>query len=101
VEAVSSNNFFFAPYRYLALPSVDWETSVEKLGERSFELTLEANAFAKGVWLRLDSMAADFEDNFFDAPESVPVKVRLTTETDAPAETIQRRLLIRTVADVG
>ena len=99
-EVVSSNACFFAPYKHVALPSVDWETGVEQSGKRSFDIVLESSAFAKGVWLRVEGMEAHFEDNFFDVLESVPVTVRLTTQEDTDADAIARRLKIRTVADV-
>ncbi len=98
-SVVSSNTHFFAPYMHVALPSVDWEVEVSKLGERSFELTLESTAFAKGVWLRLEGAGAQLEDNFFDALEAIPTTVRLSTDRDMEAEEVSRRLTIRTVAD--
>jgi len=99
-EAVSANSWFFMPYKHVALPLVDWEVNVAERGEHRFEITLESSAFAKGVWLRMEGMRAEFEDNFFDAFESVPVTVGVTTENDADADSIARRLKIRTVADV-
>ena len=89
------------PYKHVAFPSADWEINVAECGEHRFEITLESSAFAKGVWLRMEGMVADFEDNFFDAFESVPVTVRMTTANDADADSIARRLKIRTVADVN
>ena len=99
-RVVGSNTCFFAPYEHVAFPSVDWEVGVEELGRRSFAVTLESRAFAKGVWLRVEGMEADFEDNFFDMLESVPVMVRVTTEYDTDGGAVARRLKIRTVADV-
>ncbi len=99
-ELVSANSLFFAPYRQVALPAVEWQVDVRQAGERCFEVTLESNAFAKGAWLRLEGMEAEFEDNYFDALASVPVTVRLRTPQDVPAEAVARRLLIRTVGDV-
>ena len=99
-EEVSANSWFFMPYKHVDFPSVDWEVSVADVGGHSFDITLESSAFARGVWLRMEGMEADFEENFFDAFESVPVTVRATVENDADAQAVARRLKIRTVADV-
>ena len=96
---VGGNTWFFAPYMHVTLPSADWDVSVTRQGPCVYDVELESTAFAKGVWLSLDGMEAQFEDNFFDAFESVPYKVRVTTPADVEAKTVQRRLRIRTVAD--
>jgi beta-mannosidase len=108
---VSANTHFFAPYAQIPFASVDWEVRVNALGAvsparqsrfgngASYEVELESSAFAKGVWVRLDGVEAEVDENYFDVLESVPVKVRLTTPGDLDAETVARRLHIRTVAD--
>jgi len=97
---LSADARFFVPYMHVSLPPVGWEVGVRQVGEGRFVLTLESSAFAKGVWLRLEGVEAQFEDNFFDALASVPVTVGLRVGKDASAESVRRRLRIKTVADV-
>ena len=98
-DLVSCNTHFFAPYAQVALPRVDWQVDVTKLGPCAYEVELESTGFAKGVWVRVDGMEAQVDDNFFDLLESVPLTVRLTTPMDLDVETVARRIRIRSVAD--
>jgi len=99
-RVISENTRFFARYREVALPSVEWNIDVRKVADREFEVVLESSVFSKGTWLRLSGTEARFSDNFFDALASVPVTVRVETARDADADAISRRLLVKTVGDI-
>ena len=64
-KPVSRNEYFFQPFKNLALPRPQINTSVLPV-RGGFKITLSAEKFARAVYLSLPNYQGFFEDNYFD-----------------------------------
>ena len=98
-EEVGRNTWLPLPCKHMRLSRPEWQAEVSRLTPRRFDVRLSADTFAKGVWLSLEGVEAEFSDNFFDVMAEVPVTLELTTTDDFEAAEVHRRLSVRSVAE--
>ena len=93
-EAIS-NNYFLTRYKNIDFPNavISKKTTIIKDG---FDVTVESNVFARGVFLSIDGIDNFFSDNYFDLLPNEPATIRVTTslskaEFDRQLQTISIR----------
>jgi len=67
---------------------------------RDFTLTLSAKSYAKWVELSFSDTVAEFEDNYFDITDSLPKKIRITTDRFVSVEHLRKELCVRSIYDI-
>ena len=50
----------------LKLPTPQIQASINKVDDKTFEITVQSQVYAKAVKLDIEGMNAKFSDNFFD-----------------------------------
>ncbi len=97
---VSHGTLLFSREKYFRF--VDPEIKFVITGsDRTFDITLLANAFAKNVELDFVDMDAVMSDNYFDITSSNPVKIRVTfNEGPQSVFHLENSLQIRTMYDL-
>ncbi len=98
-DEIGRDACFPVPYKHVDFPVPEWQVEADPLGAGEYALRISNWCFAKGVWLRLSGVDAEFSDNFFDVFPELPAEVRVATEADLSSEELLRRLSIRCVAD--
>lgn len=79
----------------MRLPRPSIKVEAVKLQEREFEVRLESDVYAKAVWLKVEGIEAEYEDNFFDLlPKSLKT-VRVITVKDINLREFRDRLKVR------
>ncbi len=96
---VARNTAFMLPHKHLDFARPEWQTEVERLADRRYQLRLTNWCFAKGVWLRVEGADARFSDNYFDVFPELPTHVVIETDKEMEPNELKRRLRIRCVAD--
>ena len=80
-EAVSSNNYFLTRYKDVDFPKATISKRSILAGD-GFDLRVESDVFARGVFLSIDGIDNFFSDNYFDLLPGEPVTVHVTTSLD-------------------
>ena len=72
------NNYFLTRYKNIDFPKavISKRTTVAKDG---FDVTVESNVFARGVFLSINGIDNFFSDNYFDLLPNEPVTIRVAT----------------------
>jgi len=75
---VVGNNYFFTRYKNIDFPkaAISKRSTVAKDG---FDVTVESDVFARGVFLSLDGIDNFFSDNYFDLLPKEPVTIHVTS----------------------
>ncbi len=78
---VVTNNYFLTRFKNIDFPKANIRmTSVPAAG--GFDVTVESDVFARGVFLSIDGIDNFFSDNYFDLLPGEPVTVHVTTSLD-------------------
>lgn len=72
----------FREPKELKLPTPQLKTEIRKIDVGKFEISLTSNVYAKAVHLKLESIKADFEDNFIDLLPNQPKTLLCRTVND-------------------
>jgi len=97
-KTVSSNEYFFEPFKDLALskPSISFDVLPIRGG---CKVVLESDKFAKAVYLSVGSQAGFFKDNYLDLVPGKKAEVTFkTSEKFSPTE-FRNQLKIRSMSD--
>ena len=94
-EVVSEDCRTLLEPKHLKLPRPSIKVEAVKLCERKFEVRLESDVYAKAVWLKLEGVGAEYEDNFFDLLPKRLKTVRVAVEEDLSLEEFRDKLEIR------
>jgi beta-mannosidase len=95
-KVISTNNFYFLPYKQLNIPKSNIEFSTEK-AEDGFDITIKTDKLAKNIYLQIGDEKGFFSDNFFDLLPNGKTTVHLKTAISA--EKLNEVLTIRTLND--
>ena len=94
-EAVS-NNYFLTRYKNIDFPKaiISKHSTVAKDG---FDVTVESNVFARGVFLSIDGIDNFFSDNYFDLLPGEPVTIHVKSSLNK--ENFDKQLHIISIRD--
>lgn len=93
---VVSNNYFFTRYKDIDFPKADIQTTSVPTAD-GFDVTVQSNVFARGVFLSIDGIDNFFSDNYFDLLPGEPVTIHVTTPLDKAA--FDQQLKSESIAD--
>jgi beta-mannosidase len=79
-----ANNYFLSRYKDINFPKANIQTTSVASGD-GFDVTLESDAFARGVFLSIEGIDNFFSDNYLDLLPHEPVTIHVTTPLDKPA----------------
>ncbi|MDQ3821184.1 MAG: glycoside hydrolase family 2 protein, partial [Acidobacteriota bacterium] len=97
-RVVSTNEYFFDPYKKLSVPKPSIGTDVK--GTRDgFKITLVSDKFARAVYLSASGADGFFSDNYFDLLPGKKVEVEFRTRAGLTLADFRSRLKIRSMAD--
>jgi beta-mannosidase len=97
-KPVSTNEYFFEPYKNLSVPKPQITTDVSRVRDR-FIITLDSDKFARAVYLSLPNHEGSFNNNYFDLLPGKKVAVEFRTREALAPEDLRNQLKIRTMAD--
>jgi beta-mannosidase len=99
-KAVSTHEYFFAPFKELAFSKPTIKSEVMAPKERSkFIIKLSTDKFAKAVYLAVPGQDGFFSDNFFNLMPGRDVTVEFRSSSPMPVEEFRSRLQVRSVFD--
>ena len=99
-KAVSSHDYFFAPFKELAITRPTITTQVVGAKERGkFVIKVSADKFAKAVYLAVPDHDGFFSDNFFNLGPGREMTVQFRSRTPISVEEFRKRLQARSVFD--
>jgi beta-mannosidase len=78
----------------LKLPTPQVKIETKKLDEANFEIMLESNVYAKAVFLKLEGIKGEFNDNFFDLIPQRPRIIKCLLERDVSRQEFEKALLL-------
>lgn len=93
---VISNNYFFTRFKEIDFPKADIRMTSVPSGD-GYDVTVESNVFARGVFLSIDGIDNFFSDNYFDLLPGEPVTIHVTTSLNK--EEFDRQLRSESIAD--
>jgi beta-mannosidase len=99
-QAVSSHDYFFAPFKELAVSKPTITPEIIAAKERGkFRVKLSADKFAKAVYLAVPDHDGFFSDNYFNLAPGRNMVVDFRSRTPLSVEEFRRRLQVRSVFD--
>jgi beta-mannosidase len=99
-KAVSSHDYFFAPFKELAFSKPTITPEVVAAKERGkFVVKLSTDKFARAVYLSVPERDGFFSDNYFNLAPGRDVTVQFRSSTPLSLEEFRRRLQVRSVFD--
>lgn len=78
-EKVCSNNYFLTRYKNIDFPKANITFQTSKT-EDGFNVSLQSDVFARGVFLSLEGIDNFFSDNYFDLLPNQKVTINVTTK---------------------
>ena len=78
----------------MKLPTPQVKIETKKLDAANFEIMLESNVYAKAVFLKLESIKGEFNDNFFDLIPQRPRIIKCLLERDVSRQEFEKALLL-------
>ncbi len=78
---VYSNNYFLTRYKDIDFPQATIRSTSVAAGD-GFDVTLQSDFFARGVFLSINGIDNFFSDNYFDLLPNEPVTIHVTTQLD-------------------
>jgi len=99
-KAVSSRDYFFAPFKELAISKPTITPEIIAAKERGkFRVRLSADKFAKAVYLSVPDQDGFFSDNYFNLAPGREMVVDFRSRAPLSLEEFRKRLQIRSVFD--
>lgn len=95
-EEVISNNYFFTRFKDIDFPKADIRMTTVPAGD-GYDVTVESDVFARGVFLSIDGIDNFFSDNYFDLLPGEPVTIHVTTPLDQAS--FEKQLKSESIAD--
>ena len=97
-QSIYRNNYFFVAQKEINYPKANITRSV-KATDGGFEITLQSDKFARGVFLSLEGIDNFFDNNYFDLlpNEKMTVKVK----TSVTLKDFEKQLKILSMADAS
>ncbi|MDR0429616.1 MAG: glycoside hydrolase family 2 protein [Tannerellaceae bacterium] len=80
-RSVVSNNYFLARYKDIDFPKTRIAMSSVPAGD-GYDVTVESDVFARGVFLSIEGVDNFFSDNYFDLLPKEPVTIHVKTKLD-------------------
>lgn len=80
-KEIVSNNYFLTRFKEIDFPKTNIRMTSVAAGD-GFDVTLESDVFARGVFLSIDGIDNFFSDNYFDLLPGEPVTIHVTTSLD-------------------
>jgi beta-mannosidase len=77
----------------MKLPTPQVKIETKKLDAANFEIMLESNVYAKAVFLKLEGIKGEFNDNFFDLIPQRPRIIKCLLERDVSRQEFEKALL--------
>jgi beta-mannosidase len=97
-NTVASNEYFFEPYKNLALPRPQVAAEVDPT-RGGFKLTLSSDKLARALYLSAPGLKGSFADNYFNLIPGRRVDVEFRASERISLNEFRSRLKIRTLAD--
>jgi beta-mannosidase len=97
-KVVSSNEYFFEPYKNLNMPTAQITSDVMPT-RRGFKITLTSDKFAKAVYLSLPGADGFFSDNYFDLLPGQKMEVEFRSRAPLTLSDFRNRLKVRSMKD--
>jgi beta-mannosidase len=97
-QQVTSNRFFFEPFKRLSLPVPQFRTRIES-SRNGFKVTLVSDKFAKDVCLSLDQSEGRFSDNFFDLLPNQAAEIEYLADEPIDSSGLSRKLRVRSLVE--
>lgn len=76
-----TNNYFLTRYKDVDFPKANIKLQSVAVAD-GYEVTLESDVFARGVFLSIEGIDNFFSDNYFDLLPGEPVKIHVSTSLD-------------------
>jgi beta-mannosidase len=96
-KVISSNEYFFQPFKDLLLPPAQVNSVVAKIPD-GYKVTLTTNKLAKSVYLSTNTNGF-FSDNYFDLLPDKLLEVEFRTRVNVPLDEFRTQLRIRSLRD--
>jgi beta-mannosidase len=97
-KAVSTHDYFFAPFKELTFPKPNITPEVARTAG-GFSVKLTTDKFAKAVYLAVAERDGFFSDNYFNLAPGKPVTVNFRSRVPISIEEFQKRLQVRSIVD--
>ncbi|MDD2437781.1 MAG: glycoside hydrolase family 2 protein [Massilibacteroides sp.] len=76
---IIANNYFLTRYKEIDFPKTTIKTTSIAVGN-GYDVTVESDVFARGVFLSIEGIDNFFSDNYFDLLPGEPVTIHVTTK---------------------
>jgi beta-mannosidase len=96
-KLMSSNEYFFEPYKNLSLPVANISADV-RAARSGFKVTVTTDKLARAVYLSTRTEGF-FTENYFDLIPGKPVELQFQTTAKIPSEKFREQLKIRSLKD--
>jgi len=96
-KVISSNEYFFEPYKTLSLPVAAIKPDVVRI-RNGYKITLSSDKFARAVYLSSNT-AGFFTDNYFDLLPGKPVELEFRTRANVLLNEFRGQLRVRSLRD--
>jgi beta-mannosidase len=96
-KMISSNEYFFAPFKTLSLPAAEITFDTTRV-RNGYKITLSTNKLARAVYLSTRT-SGFFSDNYFDLLPGKAVEVEFRTRLNIPLNEFRNGLRVRSLKD--
>ena len=96
-KVISTNEYFFEPFKNLNLPTPEIKVDVAKI-PNGYKLTVASDKLAKAVYLS-GKTPGFFSDNFFNVLPDKPVVIEFQSKANISAEEFKNQLKARSLKD--
>ncbi len=97
-QPVSTNEYFFEPYKNLVMPTPRITTEVMR-NRKGFSIVVTSDKFARAVYLSAPGRDDAFSDNYFDVLPDRKIKVEYRSGSRMTADQFRIQLKIRSMVD--
>ena len=97
-RSVSSNEYFFEPYKNLKLPTGRIVTEVIPT-KNGFKVSLSTDKLARAVYLNVPDGDGDFSDNYFDLLPGRKMEIEYRTHRTMMPDQLRSQIKIRSMVD--
>jgi len=97
-QIVSTNRYFFHPFKELTLPTPQLDVDVERT-RAGFVVKLTTDKFARAVYLTADGLDGAFSDNYFDLVPGRPFQTNFRSRRPITLADFRAHLRVRSLVD--